>query len=544
MKLKEWNVWHNTTTHLFGLPDLHIVAQKVIESGLCRAVFHSDGIAYWKQNDEVITSNIIFPKDNEHFEVKLDINDKPDIYDADGLSQATLMHEYEKGIYSDFIIENLNYIRGILDVCLISFGDIHITLYPTIKIYENGVVTISYRIRSTNTGIDVDYLVDNFINLFKKEIHDIKLSPSILFLYKKDNILTEETNIIERIIYLSQIKNTFKTIHKHSSITKIENYKFNLCSIKALEIEEFERPKFTDIHNYIYSSIISSILKPREGIPYLLFGAKPNLIQRGGLWSNRPEVYILNYDGQPENVNDIEKTFGDDLLKVMFRNIEKPRYDLKRYIGDSLRIFDDMAIYLNEGIGLTIYSKDGIKNIDSSVQTNNDHAYFHQQIKAEFIDYIYSTYNQLREMAYMPVIKYDTLSTIREQVNYIKILLGSISIYGELNDYFSEAWNNLKINEIESQILNGIIIKIEKLKEYRDNVLMRFGFIFSFILGLVGGVSIVDMILTPLWQYYGFGDWMEIPEKLLNSVLYLGFVIILAISMLLLYKMIVRKKSV
>ncbi|NLI15384.1 MAG: hypothetical protein GX409_03760, partial [candidate division Zixibacteria bacterium] len=182
MKLKEWNVWHNTTTHLFGLPDLRVVAEKIVESGLCRAVYHTDGMAYWKQNGAIVSCEVISKNDKSGFSLNLNCKDKPDDYIAEGIYQASLMYEYEKEIYSDFVIGNLVYIRGVLDIFLLNLDGLLIRLYPMLKIYENGVITISYRILPTERDINIDYLVENIINLFKKDIHDIKLSPNIMLL--------------------------------------------------------------------------------------------------------------------------------------------------------------------------------------------------------------------------------------------------------------------------------------------------------------------------------------------------------------------------
>jgi len=543
MLLNEWNIWHNTTTSIFGIGNLHDIAHKLISSGLCKAVYHTDKVAYWKQGKQVESSEVIIGENIHGYGAIFDFTKKPDDYILEAIYQSASLHDYELNVFSDITVENLVYIRGFLDVCIISTDDHIINLYPIIKLYENGVIIITYRIISPKKEYDLDYLINNDLNLFKKDIKDIKLSPKIIMLDGKEFLLRDKVNFITRIKNIRKIKAVNNIIKLKSKKTQLNDYEFTLCSIDPLNIEEIPEFNIYNIKDYIVSSVIASISKQREGLPYILFGSKKSNYHKGDFWSNRPEVNILSFEEQPERADKIETKFRDELVKVLLRTSEIPRKCLK-YLGDSLRVFNDMCIYVNEGIGLVIYSKEGLRKNEVWKDANRNHLYFPLQVRAEHANYIYMSYNNLLETLSLPLSELNLLSEIKSILSYYKYLINHVSIYGELNDYFRKVWDVLKLKEIESQILDNISIKIEKLKEKRDSRIIKFGFLLSIIFGLLGAVNIVNMVLLPIWSYYNLWLWIPIGEGLLTPFLYLATIIVIIAVLSIFYRIFLRRNPV
>lgn len=543
MRLNEWNIWHNTSTYIFGIDNLHDIANKLISSGLCRAVYHTDKVAYWKQGKQVESSDVITGETTHGYGAIFNWTKKPDDYILEAIYQSASLHDYELKLFSDIAIEDLVYIRGFLDVCIISTDDHAIILYPMIKLYENGVITIIYRIISPEKEHDLDYLINNYLNLFKIDIKDIKLSPKIIMLDGKEFLLRDKVNFIKRIENIRKIKTVNNIIKLNSKKTKLNDYEFTLCPIDPLNIEENPEFDFKDIKTYIVSSIIASIAKQREGLPYILFGSKKSNYLKGNFWSNRPEVNILSFEEQPERADKIEATFRDDLVKVLLRTSKIPR-EISKYLGDSLRVFNDMCIYVNEGIGLVIYSKEGLRKNEIWKDDNRNHLYFPLQVRAEYANYIYMSYNHLLEILSLPLSELNLLSKIKSILNNYRYLINHVSIYGELNDYFHKVWDVLKLKEIESQILDNISIKIEMLKEIRDLRIMKFGFLLSIVFGLLSTVNIVNMVLLPIWSYYNIWLWIPIGEGLVTPFLYSVTIIVIIVVLAIFYRFFLRRNPV
>ena len=106
----------------------------------------------------------------------------------------------ELNLFSPQYLNMFSYIRGYLNACYIGLGDRVIALYPMIKIYNNGVLILSFRIIAPINH--VEYLIDDFIkydvNLYQHKADYIEVPPEWVELQTRDLLLWSDGDLVSR----------------------------------------------------------------------------------------------------------------------------------------------------------------------------------------------------------------------------------------------------------------------------------------------------------------------------------------------------------
>ncbi len=490
MLLQKWNVWHTYGTYfLESITDIYAIGKKIVEAGLARSTFHSDGISWYSDKDDVKMSSVEIERFGYTRDAKVSLPNIKDDYALETTLLSARMRVAEMMVHSEVTLD-IPYVRACLDEIRILVEEQLILLYPQIKIFENGVFLVEFR----TIGPDADYHVNNFIdrniNLFTHIAENIEVPPNLFILFNR--YLHSETSWSP--MKLIRLRNIRK-----------ETY----ANVEQLSYSDDEQDDAGFGFKYFSLGKGYTLKHIFDFIKYALLIALGARLTLGSYWFGRPSVYLYQFQNQPTTASDIYTTYRKELNKIAGRTTsENINSD---FFGMNLRAFEDFVLHFSKSLTLVVYGrqkKNNIFKLSASHKKkfndpNLDEIYGEHQIKAELIDYTYALYNRLLERSSLEAKGIKNILKEKEQLYYQEGILNSYGNHGELNDLYCYAWKALELDKIRTRIENNINLKLSILSELRGQRIQRFGWILSIIFGLSGTANISEHFVQPIWKHIG-----------------------------------------
>lgn len=506
MNLLFWNVYHNYSTYFIEpINDLGEAARQLVASELCEAAYSTDGLAYWNTKTEVREYPVSIKRLGYSNEADIQLPPGLSGYSAECIYQASSMRSFELFLFNQIFLEQTAYVRAFMQPALFSFEQKQIILYPQVKLYQNGVMIISFRIIAPNHSYPINNLIENEVNLYKHNADDIQISPALLRLNIHVPLSHENNNPASRYQTRQSILFLNKTINENYTYTEFENFSHQFISIKPFEKLAEDEPmlNFNILTEYISSAIALVLNRPKQGIKYSIFGAKKLRLQPGAYWISRPNICILDFEEQPDTASEIAHKFNEELGRILARSSSIPREKAIEMLPESLRLYEDFLLYINKALGVCIYSKQALESKDQYKDINKSELIFPIQVKFEFIDYIHLSYLRHEERSLEFA---DTISELfHEKRNLLRIdrLVRNSTSYTEIGDFFNYALQCFQIEVIKQNISENIELKLQKLQEYRDKRNNQFSSLLAISFGIVGVTSLAKDVVEPMWKSLG-----------------------------------------
>jgi hypothetical protein len=539
MILKDWDIWHSYSNYFiedFSGLDLKDIARLLVQSNLCAVVYHSDNQIWWKDSHEIKKENVDIKKvDGANWIFTLDTSKFGQVernYALEGAFQASTMRISELRLFGPEYLESFSYIRGYLNACYIYQGDRVVTLYPQMKIYNNGIFNLTFRLLAADDRREypIDAFIEHDVNFFKHKADFVEVPPDWIRLFSRDIFTQFGNDILKRYKIQRSIKEIDKIID--IKIKKIDEivFKFETIHLDEKDEENLFVPKyFDDIKNIIISSFYFVINQTNEGMKYIIFGPGAEKYHVGKIAISRPSIYILDFVNQPDTSNDVLLKYGDQLGKIAARITHAGQ--LMRYLERNLRALDDYTLHMNKALTLWVFSKKGLDVDKDRADPNRGHLIYEKQVLVESIDYMHTCYRRYAERSYLPYVSYS--SSIKEQLNILKLnnIIGHTCYAGELDDVHIYAAEMFKLSELFNSSMNTLKLKGELIKVKRNENLVKIGLIVSVLFGLSSLPVFANGITKPAWNY--FGIWLpegEDPQQLLLiAITIIIFIIVLTI---------------
>ena len=244
LNLLDWNIWHDYSTYfLEDIEDLHEVAKSLVKSGLCQVVYHSNDVAYWYTEKSVKSGRVSFKNTNadswntamfsdEFKEVSGENRTKDNAYIMECTLQAVRFRNWEGYVSSFFVLQNVSYIRGFLTPIYFIKGGSRVSLYPQIKLFNNGVIILSFRMIAPDRVITSSDFVERYLNLYQHPFEDMKVPPSLIELDHKNLYLAPLPlrSIRSRWVLARLIWKLQEEIPKHIEVDETEDFTFKAVS--------------------------------------------------------------------------------------------------------------------------------------------------------------------------------------------------------------------------------------------------------------------------------------------------------------------------
>lgn len=331
----------------------------------------------------------------------------------------------------------------------------------------------------------------------------------------KAPIFYDELSVFLKYKWRNELKELEQFIDDNTKSIKQGDFEFKVCSTEFLRDLEIPNLNFSTIVHSCFATVFTALNIPRKSISYFIRSPKFNM---GDFWIGRPQVYILEFENQPKSANGFSR-FSGEFGKLLSRESDLPLKMAARYFPASLReASDDIGIYLNQAVGLWIYSLKGLEGEKVYKDPNGGHLVYPHHIKTEMVEYFYASFKRLHERSLSRFSRIDDIINEKEALFQLKKLLSGISNYGEINDMFKSVWNVLGIDGLEKSIQENLALRMEEIRETKNWRIIRFGWFVSFVFSLLGTIQLSEKIIKPLWQYFGF--WLPNDASLVIPFLF------------------------
>ncbi|MBI5679633.1 MAG: hypothetical protein HZC47_01870 [Methanobacterium sp.] len=528
MIIKEWDIWNSNLTYfIYEIKNLENIAESLVDNELCTLVCHSNGNVWWKDENRV-ESGIIKTEKKEYR--KSDINIPKKLKKSEYLSNnaniAALMRFDELIIFKKEYLDSFSYIRGYINSCYMEKDGKTIVLYPQIKLYNNGVMEVSFRIellKSENEPpkYEIDDFIEKLVNIVEQKVDRIgvpqklaileakfRLEPTIkdkwkIWDFRFKNSIDEENQLI--------FKNTEKVeerdlIYPMTYLDDISKYDFY---IKNLDI----------ITRFIISSVEYIIKKTENKHNYT------NL-----KWINRPSVYITDFeDLTNSSIETIEK-YKVDIAKILARNTYGNFKDLNIILGDDLRFYKDYNFFVSYGLSLVVYSK--IKQDEVMKDNPTNRFIFEKQVQIESINYLYMCHKRIAEKSSLLSIPYEPV--LEGMLNVLKLdsMTKGVTKFLELNNTYSFVDKILKWDEERKYANEMLDIRAKITNERKNEDFKVLGLMVTVIFGLIGASTFVSNVTIPIWKHFNL--WLPATGEISTGINQVFLFVITAVLIIIL----------
>jgi hypothetical protein len=466
--------------------------------------------------------------------VKIKFPEKLKEFPLECAYQSGYMRFQEQYIFSEFVQNELNYIRAFTGAIVINIKTTQIIIYPQFKIWENGIFSVLLRIISPDNSIDEDYLINNYINLFQHNTGEVFFPPEILYLGLLDYPSNLRLNIKDHY-ELKNVLNKYKeSIKEDTFLLEDTTFKFLICPASVGAENVTNNYNIKTIIEYMFSSLSASVNK--------LYSVKrKKKCTIGNYWMGRPQVIIIDFKENQQTATLNHNLFQNEFAKMLIRTTHITDNYKNKIFHESHRAYDDYSNYLNEALGLWVYSREGMDSNNEFKDANNGHLIYSLQVKAELMDYFYLTFHKLYELAKINPFSFELFSKLKCEYYDINNLRYTPSCYGEINDLFSLFFDKTKLKNIEKGFLDLVDLKKEVVQTKRTKDFQNIGLILSMVFGMIGTLSFGKEIVRPLWLELGL--WKIIVKPTENLFFFLVSTAILLLVLLILSKLLLDKRD-
>lgn len=538
MKIIDWNIWHVYSTFFIEeIMPLKEIAELLIKYDFCKNIFSSTKEIFWKEDKNLHKEVMSIQKKGYERKAIATFPYKKIDYNLEGFNQSFKMFFYESDIFNSLYFNSFSYIRCFLEPIYIYEQKSFKILYPQVKIYDNGVVLITYRIISSKKQISTENFIPEYLNLYKHNFDSILLSPGILRLSYRALLLDEIVMGKFRGHNFKKKVNSMDKKINNNSVSLKDNFTFNLTPVGT--VLEY------DVLNINFLQRIITL-----SLEYVLNNGKINKFNRrkngkykfniGSYWLGFPSVYLLKYKDQPEFSDSIIEKFSLPLNKIMARVSSIYFKETSKFLGKDLRLLKDYCAFINEALVLWVFSKKGLESDKEFYDPNRGHLIYNKQVFIESILHFYLSCRRLEERSSSMLFSYKSL--IKETLGIVDFYKNTdkISSSGELNYFYKEAIKKLSFKQLQKYTNERLKIISEISKENRINSYRKIGLALSIIFGLLSSAIIAEKIIIPLWVYLNL--WIPSQIEIYRNI-FLYFITIIPFSILiyLIWKLIFKK---
>lgn len=526
--IQDWSVWHNYATYFLQDVSLEDAAIQLVESGLCPFIYISDGHAVWEFDNKVRIDE--FEPHITHLEgsrARIDFPEGMLGFKQQCAFDSAVFRFYEAHAFSHFYLDRVPYIRAFTGPYVFQRGDRQLTAYPVIKIYQNGVLLVSFRTYAPNRDYSVNELIDSHINLYGRKIGRVFRPVNVAFHDAIASFLTRIPGFFRRKKRFKIFSTVLEEIDKRQCIE--DDGQFEHDFVDSVSPEEIfgQEISISSLKDQLIRAIVSALNDLRNEREYIWLNQRKLRYRPGDYWVGRPNVFVFRYDKQPNLASDIIKRHPEMIGKIMARSSSAPRKLISKYTTPSLRQFEDLSLHINEAVRLVIYSKLGL-NSRFKADPNNSDLILPWQVKSEFLDYVHMTYARTEERALIPSGSIDELLIEKENQLFLDRLLTKSTHAGEVREYFEASYKLLQIDQIRTRIDQTIALKAQRIQQLQNQENQHFGWIIGIIFGLLGVSGLSQEIAYPAWRALGW--WLPADKNYHAIYIFLVFAAITVIS--------------
>ncbi|MDC8832228.1 hypothetical protein [Alteromonas gilva] len=495
IRIKQANIFYNYSI-CFESFDVNLIqlAGKLLKEGFTEAVCFSDFKFLYLDSESEISLGV------------------PEINDKDGRWDITLEEDIPKNVaqkvFSSLEIaffENKagksqpHYLVANLPPIVLALFEYELKLFPSVKIFADGIAVLSFQFDATWEGISEDDFINRFLNLTNYNFDDIwidrrlqKMDAELSLLNAFDNELSiAGTSISSRAInrLKKQLKSDTEKVVKNALNKEGRNFDFNgqnlilhsLAGSDTCDHRSFAGSLAIDI----YIGAIQSIVNPKN--------AKTTPIY----WSGRPSVSLLRFDKQPEEKRNFVEKHSKFLSKIMLRSAASTT-TLKGV--EDLRLMDDYCLLANRAVLLWCWTKTRHEAENAWSDEYTRARVLENQARAQFVEYCSARIVRACHWAQNPVSKVHLLYAYKN-LGELNVSIRNSSHSGEIIDSIISIMEASGIPDMIEPSKELAKFHLDELKYNAQTKVSRQATLLTMIFGFVGTTSLAEFAFSPLIRY-------------------------------------------
>lgn len=509
LTVEDWDVWHNYSSYLtVEKLDLSKVAYCLTASGVAELCFHRDGEVWWRENDRVAVDRCDFISSPDFASHKI-------LFPKALLGKNALGYAGEaiyQGVY--FSLEEWSalrpdedmpqaYIRAFMAPVQMHSDHRNLTIlaYPMLKIFENGIVFVTFRFLAPSRKIDHTEFLKNYVNCSFIRWDSVKVPPAISELAPLSYAMTHGRNsLANRLInYIRYLKHK-KVIGSITDKRDTGDFEFSFAPL----VSEADRSDtISDIAQTIFS-IVGYVVGRGESVGWFSsIRNSQNLPLPGKRWFGRPTIFLLKFDGQEDCSSDNSKKFASQFASLLARSKDATEAINQLIASKDLRLSEDFSFFAASSGFLVVWAGSGVERYKEISDRNRGELIYKNQALIELVAYgdmlhhrILNECDKSSEIAM--VHKY------RKDLVRFEVQRNHASSYGEVKDLLAESWNALGLSKMRHHLADAISIKEDELSLKENRNINYIGIFLAVLFGVVGAPGLAQGVTKPIWILLGF----------------------------------------
>lgn len=399
------------------------------------------------------------------------------------------------------------YLRAFLGQCnLVSTTDPKsmIRLYPTMIIYESGVIILEIRTIGPEFSTPLQEFISDSVNLFQIPFERVEAPPGLARVatqaYYHSN---RKWSFLYRVALLRLQRGHDAAVRQLTKHHKEGDFGFDLAPMSSEE--DTERSEvLSSFANTVFHSAAFAISRPRSGVAFLLSGQK-RIPQLGHFWSGRPHIYITRFDSQADTASENARRNEAMFLRILLRSPVPDFSVAKQHLPQDCRLFEDYNAYVTAAATLWVWSKSGVERQSEWEDANRGHLIYEQQAVIELLEYGCMLHHSLLGRAHLDG-NLNELFAARRALIQLKQDMTFASHSGEIMDLLNHGWNQFKVPELRKQVDDTLRLGEAERSTTEAHTTARVGNLLTILFGLVAIPSFAKQIVEPAWQ------WLNLPR--------------------------------
>ena len=482
MTINNSEVWFTFSASYKGLlfENIDILSNIILATGIANCVTSSEGFNYFIENKKIVKDKISYNFRDNTINTK---NWPENTQLQKEIDENTVNYIFEKRVdlYSHNNDLNHNYIRCFLLPLVFEIEQLYFNVVCYVNIYMSGVIIIEFRIL-INQKISLENFINNFINISTKKFDKAYFCTKYIINNEilKDPDFKTQTLINTECTLIDAAKKICLNFEK-----EFNNFFEKIIKNKALSFETQQ------------------------------------------LWIGRPHIHILNFENAMQTSNENIEIYNHEINKLLNMNYEINKNNKVK----DLREFDDFNYIINNGIFLSLWSKEGIEKHKDWFDLDREVSfYISNQIKNRFLSY----YEILEKRGMYYISEKDSLDDLmhyKRMGYYLDSDMQMPSRTSEIKNIIDYSKKALHINErrkINENYFSDLInLKIDlKQKKLKNRITFL-----TIIFGIFSVSNLILKIAKAIWLYFGFPYFNN---YLLNNITFnsLSIIILFAFAYL------------
>lgn len=509
VRIGEWEVWHTYATYLcVTRVDLDTAARSLVEAGIATCAMLQNGRTYWTSGTKVCSGNTMVDLEESTGTAVFNIEADPGCsetlggFAAEAWFQAGYFRSAEMRVFGADGYLPPPYVRAFLGQLRLVSSDkpkSTIYLYPTLILYESGVMVLEFRTISPDSPVHLREFIVGSVNLFQFPFDRVEASPALVRLAPPAYSHSLRNRSILSRWKLVRLQRGHDTVVRQLTRQRAGgDFVFDLVPLTQGEgLEDAER--LHTLARTVLHTVAFAIGQPRSGLSLLLRGQKPTP-ELGGFWSSRPHIHIVRFDGQCETASENERQHEAVFRNMLLRIPASDSAISRQRLPKDRRLFDDYNAYITRAATLWVWSKRGIDQQSASADANRGHLIYEHQAIVELLEYGCMLHHSLLDRASNYDILDEAFAAQHALIKLRKAMTFS-SHSGEIMDLLDHGWKEFKVPELGRQISDALRLRQEETSTSESRTRARTGNLLTILFGLLAIPPLAERVVEPAWEW-------------------------------------------